>query len=150
MVAQYPTEKNLNNKNTMKFPILVYIVSCMATLALLFFCFFCSPLSEFNSAMVSVETYTYTTVAIFLNLFVAYISLKLFALPHIISLLKKNKYNRFINRSTLTILRIILVTILALSDFTIYATQGNRSFLWLGAIMSVVLAFCAPRKQRFS
>ena len=150
MVAQYPTEKNLNNKNTMKFPILVYIVSCMATLALLFFCFFCSPLSEFNSAMVSVETYTYTTVAIFLNLFVAYISLKLFALPHIISLLKKNKYNRFINRSTLTILRIILVTILALSDFTIYATQGNRSFLWLGAIMSVVLAFCAPSKQRFS
>lgn len=134
----------------MKFPILVYIVSCMATLALLFFCFFCSPLSEFNYAMVSVETYTYTTIAIFLNLFVAYISLKLFALPLIISLLKKNKYNRFINRSTLTILRIILVTILALSDFTIYATQGDRSFLWLGAIMSVVLAFCAPRKTRFS
>ena len=132
----------------MKCPILVYIVSCMATLALLFFCLFCSPFSELNSAMISVETYTYTTVAIFLNLFVAYISLKLFALPHIISLLKKNKYNRFINRSTLTILRIILVTILALSDFTIYATQGDRSFLWLGAIMSVVLAFCAPRKTK--
>lgn len=131
----------------MKLPLFVYIVSCIVTLAYLFICLFYRPLCEFNSTMISVETYIYIAVAIFLNIFVAYISLKLFALPHITSLLKKNKYNRYINHFTLTITRIILVTILALSDFTIFTTQGDRSFLWLGAIMSVVLAFCAPKKS---